>query len=81
MLRGTPPTALTGAADGTPDQDHELTGLDVGDPGADGLDETEQPMTLASGQALFPALGIGAFAEKTLVAAGQCTKPFQCWAR
>ncbi|HEY2100407.1 MAG TPA: S-(hydroxymethyl)mycothiol dehydrogenase [Pseudonocardia sp.] len=34
----------------------------------------EQPMKLASGQALSPALGIGAFAEKTLVAAGQCTK-------
>ncbi|HWN34419.1 MAG TPA: S-(hydroxymethyl)mycothiol dehydrogenase [Pseudonocardia sp.] len=34
----------------------------------------EQPMTLASGQPLSPALGIGAFAEKTLVAAGQCTK-------
>jgi S-(hydroxymethyl)mycothiol dehydrogenase len=33
-----------------------------------------QPMTLASGQALSPALGIGAFAEKTLVHAGQCTK-------
>jgi S-(hydroxymethyl)mycothiol dehydrogenase len=32
-----------------------------------------QPMTL-DGQALSPALGIGAFAEKTLVAAGQCTK-------
>jgi len=32
-------------------------------------------MTLASGQPLSPALGIGAFAEKkTLVAAGQCTK-------
>src|SRR5436190_2746735 len=33
-----------------------------------------QPMTLAdgSGTALSPALGIGAFAEKTLVAAGQC---------
>jgi S-(hydroxymethyl)mycothiol dehydrogenase len=32
-------------------------------------------MTLASsGQELSPALGIGAFAEKTLVAAGQCTK-------
>ena len=30
-------------------------------------------MTL-DGQALSPALGIGAFAEKTLVAAGQCTK-------
>jgi S-(hydroxymethyl)mycothiol dehydrogenase len=34
----------------------------------------DQPMTLASGQPLTPALGIGAFAEKTLVAAGQCTK-------
>lgn len=33
-----------------------------------------QPMTLSSGQALAPALGIGAFAEKTLVHAGQCTK-------
>jgi S-(hydroxymethyl)mycothiol dehydrogenase len=34
-----------------------------------------QRMTLAStGQELAPALGIGAFAEKTLVAAGQCTK-------
>lgn len=32
------------------------------------------PMTLADGTALSPALGIGAFAEKTLVAAGQCTK-------
>jgi S-(hydroxymethyl)mycothiol dehydrogenase len=32
-----------------------------------------QPMTLASeGAALSPALGIGAFAEMTLVAAGQC---------
>ncbi|CAM5278620.1 oxidoreductase [Streptomyces canarius] len=32
-------------------------------------------MTLAAtGQELSPALGIGAFAEKTLVAAGQCTK-------
>ncbi|WP_338894518.1 S-(hydroxymethyl)mycothiol dehydrogenase [Streptomyces sp. TG1A-60] len=32
-------------------------------------------MTLASnGQELSPALGIGAFADKTLVAAGQCTK-------
>src|SRR5437764_3874668 len=30
------------------------------------------PMTLADGTALSPALGIGAFAEKTLVAAGQC---------
>jgi S-(hydroxymethyl)mycothiol dehydrogenase len=33
-----------------------------------------QPMTLSSGQPLTPALGIGAFAEKTLVHAGQCTK-------
>src|SRR5580693_9371147 len=33
-----------------------------------------QPMTLADGTTLAPALGIGAFAEKTLVAAGQCTK-------
>jgi S-(hydroxymethyl)mycothiol dehydrogenase len=34
----------------------------------------EQPMTLEDGTPLSPALGIGAFAEKTLVAAGQCTK-------
>ena len=33
-----------------------------------------QRMTLADGTVLSPALGIGAFAEKTLVAAGQCTK-------
>jgi S-(hydroxymethyl)mycothiol dehydrogenase len=33
-----------------------------------------QKMTLESGQELSPALGIGAFAEKTLVHAGQCTK-------
>jgi len=33
-----------------------------------------QKMTLQSGQELSPALGIGAFVEKTLVAAGQCTK-------
>lgn len=37
-----------------------------------------QKMTLAdgpdAGKELSPALGIGAFAEKTLVAAGQCTK-------
>ncbi|GAA1393625.1 S-(hydroxymethyl)mycothiol dehydrogenase [Luteococcus peritonei] len=32
-----------------------------------------QKMTLADGTELTPALGIGAFAEKTLVAAGQCT--------
>lgn len=32
-----------------------------------------QAMTLADGTALSPALGIGAFADKTLVAAGQCT--------
>src|SRR6202007_135182 len=31
-------------------------------------------MTLADGTPLSPALGIGAFAEKTLVASGQCTK-------
>jgi S-(hydroxymethyl)mycothiol dehydrogenase len=33
-----------------------------------------QPMTLADGTPLSPALGIGAFVEKTLVHAGQCTK-------
>ena len=33
-----------------------------------------QPMTLTDGTPLSPALGIGAFAEKTLVAAGQCTR-------
>lgn len=33
-----------------------------------------QKMTLADGTPLSPALGIGAFTEKTLVAAGQCTK-------
>jgi S-(hydroxymethyl)mycothiol dehydrogenase len=33
-----------------------------------------QRMTLADGTELSPALGIGAFIEKTLVAAGQCTK-------
>jgi len=33
-----------------------------------------QKMTLADGASLSPALGIGAFADKTLVAAGQCTK-------
>ena len=33
-----------------------------------------QPMTLADGTPLTPALGIGAFADKTLVHAGQCTK-------
>jgi S-(hydroxymethyl)mycothiol dehydrogenase len=32
-----------------------------------------QSMTLEDGTRLSPALGIGAFAEKTLVAAGQCT--------
>jgi S-(hydroxymethyl)mycothiol dehydrogenase len=31
-------------------------------------------MTLTDGTVLSPALGIGAFADKTLVAAGQCTK-------
>jgi S-(hydroxymethyl)mycothiol dehydrogenase len=33
-----------------------------------------QKMTLMDGTPLSPALGIGAFADKTLVAAGQCTK-------
>lgn len=33
-----------------------------------------QKMTLADGTELEAALGIGSFAEKTLVAAGQCTK-------
>ncbi|WP_055700980.1 MULTISPECIES: S-(hydroxymethyl)mycothiol dehydrogenase [Streptomyces] len=33
-----------------------------------------QPMTLLDGTPLAPALGIGAFAEKTLVAAGQAVK-------
>jgi S-(hydroxymethyl)mycothiol dehydrogenase len=33
-----------------------------------------QPMTLADGTALSPALGIGAFVEKTLVAASQAVK-------
>ncbi|MHA3725034.1 S-(hydroxymethyl)mycothiol dehydrogenase [Leucobacter sp. HY1910] len=34
----------------------------------------KQQMTLEDGTVLSPALGIGAFVEKTLVAAGQCTK-------
>jgi S-(hydroxymethyl)mycothiol dehydrogenase len=33
-----------------------------------------QKMTLTDGTELSPALGIGAFIDKTLVAAGQCTK-------
>ncbi|HEX3588333.1 MAG TPA: S-(hydroxymethyl)mycothiol dehydrogenase [Pseudonocardiaceae bacterium] len=33
-----------------------------------------QPMTLEDGTPLSPALGIGAFADKTLVHSGQCTK-------
>jgi S-(hydroxymethyl)mycothiol dehydrogenase len=33
-----------------------------------------QKMTLDDGTELSPALGVGAFIEKTLVAAGQCTK-------
>src|ERR687885_1159549 len=33
-----------------------------------------QKMTLEDGTELTPALGIGAFADKTLVHAGQCTK-------
>src|SRR3954463_16351076 len=34
----------------------------------------QQKMTLTDGTPLSPALGIGAFVDKTLVAAGQCTK-------
>jgi len=34
----------------------------------------KQKMTLTDGTELSPALGIGAFCDKTLVAAGQCTK-------
>ncbi len=34
----------------------------------------KQKMTLTDGTELSPALGIGAFIDKTLVAAGQCTK-------
>ncbi|MET3639353.1 S-(hydroxymethyl)mycothiol dehydrogenase [Prescottella equi] len=34
----------------------------------------KQKMTLEDGTELTPALGLGAFADKTLVAAGQCTK-------
>src|SRR5205809_2196145 len=34
----------------------------------------QQKMTLTDGTVLSPALGLGAFAEKTLVAAGQATK-------
>jgi S-(hydroxymethyl)mycothiol dehydrogenase len=34
----------------------------------------KQKMTLTDGTELTPALGIGAFAEKTLVHSGQCTK-------
>src|ERR671929_1288997 len=34
----------------------------------------KQQMTLADGTPLSPALGIGAFIEKTLVHAGQCTR-------
>src|SRR5579875_756336 len=33
-----------------------------------------QQMTLADGTVLSPALGVGAFVEQTVVAAGQCTK-------
>ncbi|WP_156721416.1 S-(hydroxymethyl)mycothiol dehydrogenase [Streptomyces apocyni] len=39
----------------------------------DSLNAT-QPMTLPDGTPLSPALGIGAFAEKTLIAAGQAVK-------
>jgi S-(hydroxymethyl)mycothiol dehydrogenase len=34
----------------------------------------QQKMTLADGTVLSPALGIGAFVDRTLVASGQCTK-------
>lgn len=37
-------------------------------------DNATQKMTLEDGTELSPALGIGAFCDKTLVAAGQCTK-------
>jgi S-(hydroxymethyl)mycothiol dehydrogenase len=37
-------------------------------------DNAAQQMTLDDGTPLSPALGIGAFVDKTLVAAGQCTK-------
>jgi S-(hydroxymethyl)mycothiol dehydrogenase len=37
-------------------------------------DNADQKMTLDDGTVLSPALGIGAFVDKTLVAAGQCTK-------
>ena len=37
-------------------------------------ENASQPMTLADSTPLTPALGIGAFAEKTLVAAGQAVK-------
>jgi S-(hydroxymethyl)mycothiol dehydrogenase len=37
-------------------------------------DNATQQMTLEDGTPLSPALGIGAFADMTLVAAGQCTK-------
>jgi S-(hydroxymethyl)mycothiol dehydrogenase len=36
--------------------------------------KAQQKMTLEDGTVLSPALGIGAFVDKTLVAAGQCTK-------
>ncbi len=38
------------------------------------FNNAKQRMTLTGGTELSPALGIGAFIEKTLVAAGQCTK-------
>ena len=37
-------------------------------------DNAEQKMTLEDGTPLSPALGVGAFADKTVVAAGQCTR-------
>ncbi|MEU1039692.1 zinc-binding dehydrogenase [Streptomyces sp. NPDC005907] len=49
-------------------------GLDgVQRPAVRGVRGPRAQMTLTDGTELSPALGIGAFAEKTLVAAGQCT--------
>jgi S-(hydroxymethyl)mycothiol dehydrogenase len=39
-----------------------------------GVHNAAQPMTLTDGTVVAPALGIGAFADKTLVHAGQATK-------
>src|SRR5215475_13908549 len=61
---------------------HEAAGVveAVGDgvtsvaPGDFATHNATQKMTLEDGTVLSPALGIGAFVDKTLVAAGQCTK-------